>query len=83
MVNSSVGADAGTFPDFLMRRSYGRAGDAGSLVRTSRASGDLDLLRILLTPWADLKPPSRSNIRCIGAHREHNAQKPTKRTLRG
>jgi hypothetical protein len=48
MVNSSKGLDVGMVPDKLMRSNLRIDGGGGSLVRTTRASGDIQLLRIVL-----------------------------------
>jgi len=48
MVNSSKGLDVGMVPDKLMRSKLRIGGGGGSLVRTTRASGDIHLLRIVL-----------------------------------
>ena len=49
MVDSSVGVDVGKVPDTLMRPKLRTGRDGGSLVRTSRASGNFELLRIVLS----------------------------------
>jgi len=49
MVDSLLGADVGRFPSSLsLKLRTAEAG--GSLVRTSRATCDFDVLRIMLTP---------------------------------
>jgi len=48
MVDSSVGVDAGKVPDTLMASKLRSCRDRGSLMRTSRASGNIQLLRIVL-----------------------------------
>jgi hypothetical protein len=74
---------SGSAPDTLMRSKLRSDGNGGSLVRTSRASGDIELLRIVLKRNLGRKQICRSNIRRAKSRREQNAQKATKRLLCG
>jgi hypothetical protein len=74
---------SGSAPDTLMRSKLRSDTDSGSLVRTSRASGDIELLRIVLKRSLGRKQICRSIIRRTKSRREQNAQKATKRLLCG
>jgi hypothetical protein len=74
---------SGSAPDTLMRSKLRSDGNGGSLVRTSRASSDIELLRIALKRSLEPKHICGSNIRHARARREQNAQKATKRLLCG
>jgi hypothetical protein len=56
MMDSSVGVDVGKVPDTLMRSKLRTGKDRGSLVRTTRASSDFEVLRIMLTDARTLCP---------------------------
>ena len=74
---------SGSAPDTLMRSKLRSDGDGGSLVRTSRASSDIELLRVVLKRSLERKELCRSNLRHVKPRREQNAQKATKRLLCG
>jgi hypothetical protein len=83
MVDSSVGVDVGKVPDNLMRSKLRIGEDGGSLVRTTRASGNSSAFERSAQRPQEAKGYLLQQYSLRQGLREHNAQKATKRLLRG